>query len=213
MRAVNSVNGLAWSARSSLHFLRGGWVPTDKDVADCLQTLNTFIKTRCISFSFPKGHQYTQCHHVLLLSVWLRVQARLYAPTFQTRARRTLAPEGFSDGRAMNTLCLSAAWQGAEGRQEERKTENGKHSPAQRKTALRSYGPWWRHSWPPLGTQSGPTRRERAPRRMHCPERHAKTSGTLDPLKKEEDRSRTNPKQANVALKKKQPKKAQLQDT
>lgn len=39
-------------------------------------------------------------------------------------ARRILTREGFSDGSAMNTLCLSAAWQGAEGRQEERKTEN-----------------------------------------------------------------------------------------
>lgn len=75
-------------------------------------------------FPFPTGHQYTQCHHVLLLSVWLRVQARLYAPKFQTRVRRILAREGFSDGRAVITLCLSVAWQGAERRQEERKTKN-----------------------------------------------------------------------------------------
>lgn len=44
-----------------------------------------------------------------------------------------------------------------------------KHSPAQRKTALHSCGPWWRHSWLKLWTQSGPTRTARVPRRNYFP--------------------------------------------
>lgn len=44
-----------------------------------------------------------------------------------------------------------------------------KHSPAQRKTALRSCGPRWKRSWLRLWTQSGPTRTARVPPRNHFP--------------------------------------------
>lgn len=53
-----------------------------------------------------------------------------------------------------------------------------KHSPAQRKTALRSCGPWWRHSWLRLWTQSGPTRTARVPLRNRFPANTHKKRGS-----------------------------------
>lgn len=55
-----------------------------------------------------------------------------------------------------------------------------KHSPAQRKTALRSCGPWWRHSWLRLWTQSGPTRTARVPLRNRFPANTHKKEAALN---------------------------------
>lgn len=104
------------------------------------------------------------CAHVGVLACTVALQTRVLVcwnvKSFQhERAREWLCWQEC-------TVCLSVSfcrWEVG------RISGKLKHSPAQQKTALHSCGPWWRHSWLRLWTQSGPTRTARVPRRNRFP--------------------------------------------
>lgn len=89
----------------SLHFLRGGLVPPDKDVAGCLQKLNTFSETRCIflpslqDIDIPNVATccFSQCDYISMQG-WGSVG--VHTPICRTWTCRILARKGFGDGRA-----------------------------------------------------------------------------------------------------------------